>query len=470
MQGTILVIEGAVTSRMMLKALLSAACFQVVQADSIEMALKQGLAQRPDLILSALELPDGSVAEAKAALQRHSRLAEIPLIALGPSTQVSGVDRLALLAAGVDEVLPLPLDEVMLQARIRSLLRRDGLAEAMELDSQGLSLPARARPGMAEPSGSIAVVAADLQVSQKWKARLSARIYHKFQAYQLCAIQPLMATPVPEVIVLELDPKGASAALRLLADLRARASTRDSVVIAVPNTTCSRTAQNLAAEALDRGAHDVLPAGFDGAELALRITAQLAHKRRADQLRNSLRDGLRAAMEDPMTGLKNRRFAAPFLDRLAQSGRDMGAGESSPPFAVIVADLDHFKDINDRHGHLAGDAVLIEAARRLQSCLRPGDLLARVGGEEFMAVLPQISAAAALEMASNLNAAINSRPFATKGEEIRVTISLGVTIGGGKRLPSGSDSLIAEADAALYAAKSAGRDRVEMASAVSLAA
>lgn len=470
MQGTILVIDGAVTTRMMLKALLSAACFRVVQADSIGKAVKQGLAQRPDLILSAVRLGETSVIDAKAAFQRHGRLAEVPIIALGAADQADGPTRLDLLGAGIDEVLPLPLDEVMLQARIRSLLRRDGIAEALELDSQGLTLPARARPGVAEPTGAIAVVAQDMQISQKWKARLSTRIYHNFQAHQLCAIQPLMAAPVPEVIVLELNPKGANAALRLLADLRARASTRDSVVIAVPNTDCPQTAQDLAAEALDRGAHDVLPAGFDSAELALRITAQLSHKRRADQLRSSLRDGLRAAMEDPMTGLKNRRFAAPFLDQLTQGNRDPSSETPAAPFAVLVADLDHFKSINDKYGHPAGDAVLIEAAKRLQNCLRRGDLLARVGGEEFMAVLPQITPDVAYDMAACLRLAINAQPFVINGTEIQVTISLGLTLGGGKRGPNSAEALVAEADAALYSAKSQGRNRVEIASAVSAAA
>lgn len=451
MQGTILVIDGAATGRMALKAQLTAACFRVVQADSIAMAVKQGLAQRPDLILSACSLPDGSVDMAKTAFLRHHRLAEVPMIALGTA------DRLALLEAGIDEVLPLPLDEVMLQARIRSLLRRDGLADALELDNQGLALPRRANAGLAEPSGAIALVTADLHLAQKWKARLSARLYHGFKAFQLGAIQPLMAEPVPEVIVIEVNQSCAGAALRLLADLRARASTRGSVVIAVPNADSPAALQDLAAEALDRGAHDVLPAGFDSLELGLRISAQLAHKRRADQLRSSLRDGLRAAMEDPLTGLKNRRFATPFLDQLAQN-----ADTQTSPFAVLVADLDHFKAVNDQYGHPVGDAVLVEAARRLKACLSSRDLLARVGGEEFMAVLPRTTGSEAADMAARLCAAINAQPFCVNGQTLSVTVSMGLTLGGGTRPVRDHQTLVAEADQALYAAKAGGRNRVEM--------
>ena len=459
MQGTILVIDGAATGRMALKAQLTAACFRVVQADSISMAVKQGLAQRPDLILSACALPDGSVEAAKAAFLRHHRLAEVPMIALGAA------DRLALLEAGIDDVLPLPLDEVMLQARIRSLLRREGLADALELDNQGLALPRRATAGLAEPTGAIALVTGDLHLAQKWKSRLSARMYHAFQAFQLGAIQPLMAEPVPEVIVIEVGASNSGRALRLLADLRARATTRSSVVIAVPNADSAATLQDLAAEALDRGAHDVLPAGFDSSELALRISAQLAHKRRADQLRSSLRDGLRAAMEDPLTGLKNRRFATPFLDQLAQTSNPQNS-----PFAVMVADLDHFKAVNDQYGHPVGDAVLVEAAQRLKACLTAQDLLARVGGEEFMAVLPRCAGHEATEVATRLCKAINAQPFYINGQALNVTVSIGLTLGGGARPARDSQALVAEADRALYVAKASGRNRVEMYSNIPAAA
>ena len=450
MQATILVIDGAATGRMALKAQLTAACFRVVQADNISMAVKQGLAHRPDLILSACDLPDGSVETAKNAFLRHQRLSEVPMIALGAA------NRLALLEAGIDEILPLPLDEVMLQARIRSLLRRDGLADALELSNQGLALPRRANAGLAEPKGAIALVAADLHQAQKWKARLSARLPHSFQAVQLGAIQPLMAEPVPEVIVIEVNQTNVGAALRRLAVLRARSSTRRSVVIAVPNAACPAALQDLAAEALDRGAHDALPAGFNSLELSLRISAQLAHKRRADQLRRSLRDGLRAAMEDPLTGLKNRRFATPFLDQLSQN-----AGTQISPFAVLVADLDHFKAVNDQYGHPVGDAVLVEAARRLKACLCSSDLLARVGGEEFMAVLPHTTGNEAANLAAQLCAAINARPFYVNGKTLPVTVSIGVTLGGGLRPVHDHQTLVAEADQALYAAKTSGRNRVE---------
>ncbi|MEY8837662.1 GGDEF domain-containing protein, partial [Cribrihabitans sp. XS_ASV171] len=108
---------------------------------------------------------------------------------------------------------------------------------------------------------------------------------------------------------------------------------------------------------------------------------------RADRVRSSVREGLRAAIRDPMTGLHNRRYALPALEALAREARAKGG-----MLAVMLADLDHFKRINDRHGHAAGDAVLIETARRLRNTLPGEALVARMGGEEFLLALPVPSA------------------------------------------------------------------------------
>jgi two-component system cell cycle response regulator len=128
----------------------------------------------------------------------------------------------------------------------------------------------------------------------------------------------------------------------------------------------------------------------------------------------------------------------------------------------MLADLDHFKRINDGHGHAAGDAVLVETGRRLGAVLRPGDLVARVGGEEFLAVLPDCGASAAEAMAQRLCDAIGCTPFAlgAAGPHISATISIGVTVAAPRPEISGDETaLLAAADAALYQAKHDGRGR-----------
>jgi two-component system cell cycle response regulator len=128
---------------------------------------------------------------------------------------------------------------------------------------------------------------------------------------------------------------------------------------------------------------------------------------------------------------------------------------------VVLCDFDHFKEINDTHGHLAGDAVLREGSAVLRRCLRSTDLLGRYGGEEFLAVLPQVDLGAARMAAERLRQGLESTPVRLPdGGKIQITASFGVAdrdeVSGG----TGSDLLVSLADRRLYEAKAAGRNRV----------
>lgn len=166
----------------------------------------------------------------------------------------------------------------------------------------------------------------------------------------------------------------------------------------------------------------------------------------------------RLAMTDAGTGTFNKRYLGDVLEREVQRARRAGH-----PLALVCFDLDHFKQVNDRHGHPAGDQVLREVARRVESALRGADVLCRVGGEEFVVLLPDSDLAAAVVLAGRLRAAVADTPFTlrtgTPEEQIphRQTISLGVAA-----LEHGLDgaALLERADRRLYTAKHSGRDRV----------
>ena len=467
MQGTILIIDGVATNRIMLKVQLSASYYRVVQADSVASALSVAQRCSPDLVLTAMALPDGSAAEVVASLASDTTLANVPVIAV--SAKNDNASRIEALSAGIDDVLHQPLDDVILQARIRSLIRtrssRDDLTLQHEA-AQTFEQPLTERECLAEIRNSkVALVAHDAPTAAQWATRLQSLVPYHLHPHQIGDIQLLMTDPVPDVIVVELSEAAVGPGLRLLADLRARAATRDSVVIAIP----SPADAHVAAEALDRGAHDVLQSGFNVQELALRLKTQLRYKAHNDRLRTTVRNGLRAAVEDPMTGLYNRRYARPFLDRVARN-----AAESNEHFALMFIDLDHFKQVNDRYGHPAGDAVLVETSNRLLKQLRPVDLLARVGGEEFMIVMPGLGEAQASEVADQLCRQISGTPFQVPcvDEPIHVTTSIGLAIGGGTPCTGSAHkpqtdvtALIADADRALYRAKDAGRNQVTLSSA-----
>lgn len=164
-----------------------------------------------------------------------------------------------------------------------------------------------------------------------------------------------------------------------------------------------------------------------------------------------LLDARHDATHDALTGLANRRSAE---ERLEAWRAD--AVRHHEPLSVLALDLDHFKQVNDRHGHAAGDLVLQAVGRVLREQLRGGDLGARHGGEEFLVVLPHCARGEAIETAERLRQRIAATRVPLDGDALRVTVSIGVaSLAGDESLPA----LLARADAALYAAKARGRDR-----------
>lgn len=170
-----------------------------------------------------------------------------------------------------------------------------------------------------------------------------------------------------------------------------------------------------------------------------------------------LRDEIAAlASKDELTDLPTRRL---FLERL--SAEVTRSGRTGRPFAVFIIDLDLFKEINDEHGHAAGDDALRHLARTLSSHLRPTDFLARYGGDEFCVVLPETTAAQAKACASALVEAVRSEPWRWQGHSFPLSISLGATLWSKVR-PAPSSALMEQADQALYAVKKRGRNGYEL--------
>ena len=202
----------------------------------------------------------------------------------------------------------------------------------------------------------------------------------------------------------------------------------------------------------DLGASDWLLRPVDEHELRARARNQIRRKFYQDRLRADLGHALEMALTDPLTGLYNQRYMMRHLRGLLDAG---------PPseLAVLMVDVDHFKTVNDEHGHAEGDRALKAVAETLRGNTRVFDSIARYGGEEFVVVMPGTNPADAMRAAERLREAVELLPFASgNGSRHRLTVSIGVACtGGGPRPP---EVLLQAADEALYAAKRQGRNRV----------
>lgn len=458
MTGRILIADGVPTNRIVLRVRLSSAYYEVVQAGSGAEALRVARRDRPDLVIAATDLPDTDGETLCRKLRGMAGLSDTPVILLHPAPDRA--TRLRLLAAGADDVIARPVDERALLARLRNLLRARHTEDELRLREDtrralGLAEPPRAF----ERPARIALVPVQAGIPLRPAlVTLHARQPHRFEI--LGPEQVLREGPnPPEVVVIVDTGSRPGAGLSLLTQLRGSPKPRRAALLYATRPDC----RSAAASALDLGADDVLAEGFDPEELMLRLPRQIARKRSADRSRDTMRSGLRAALTDPLTGLYNRRYALPHLTRLVER-----ATSQNREHALILVDLDHFKQINDTHGHAGGDTVLVEVARRLTEGLRMADLVARIGGEEFLVALADTDATRALRTAERLRARIADLAVDVTGHGklVPVSASLGVALAarGGNET---CEDLFGRADRALYAAKRAGRNRVVMAEAPS---
>ncbi|SPH22290.1 Response regulator PleD [Ascidiaceihabitans donghaensis] len=463
MHGKILVIDPISTNRIVLKVKLSTAHYSVVQAGSISDALTAIKRTVPDVILTAQELPDGDATSLIERVRKSRQMRDVPMIAF--QNEGSNAARLDLLAAGFDDVIAKPFDDVLLLARVRSLVRVCNSAAEWKLrDDTSRALGLAEAPTAFEHAARATIMSSNTTIAKVWTHQLSSLVGITLDmAKPQNGLGPTCDTAngkEPDVFILDMGRENAPEMLRMLAEIRSHSRTRHSGVLVVQ----SNKDADLASQALDLGASDIMTEGFAAQEMALRIQTLVKRKHIADRLRATVRTGLEAAVCDPLTGLHNRRYAMPHLARIAEN-----AQRSGKPFAVMVADMDYFKHINDVYGHATGDVVLVETAQRLRENLRAVDLVARIGGEEFLVVMPGVGLRNARLAATRLCELIGCAPFQQPDGSgpLTATISIGLAIGDAstfERYGAGNVAagLLDQADKALYHAKELGRNQVRL--------
>ena len=448
MPGRILVADSTVNNRIALSAVLNSEYFETICVDDANSVSRAVLKQKPDVILMATYLgrDDGYLIAKKLKLNAFS--AHIPVVLYAPCAEQ--IDWGKALVNLVDDVQIYPKNEATLISRLRLLYR-----QKIELDSLKTHANAADQFGFND-------ITVELPSQRLVKSKV-AIIHHRTQTTDF-AINPLIGNnymlssdckPIniqkgTDLIVLQ----SADAQCRLVSDFQSHANTKNIPILALVDKPAKSQFKRL----YELGAQECLFSSAPSQQINTRIQSLIASNQHKLALRSLLNERVKEAYFDPLTGLYNRRHAQQYLSRCFQQSQK---GHTS--LVALMLDIDNFKLVNDTLGHIAGDTILQEISSRLSENLRRVDMVARMGGEEFLIILPNTPMKRALEIAERLRLLIEENPFKTnpKTPEQHVTISIGISKRS-KHHHYASD-LINSADQALYKAKELGRNRIYIA-------
>jgi two-component system cell cycle response regulator len=450
MTARVLVVDDIPVNVKLLEARLTAEYFEVVSAFSGAQAIEICERDRIDVVLLDVMMPGMDGFETCRRIKALPSCGHVPVVMVTALDQPS--DRIQGLEAGADDFLTKPVDEIALITRVRNLARLKMLNDEMLMrattsDRLGFHDPNAHAAAMAADNGSILVV----DDHPRMGPRLVDTIRHQHRPVLECEASRALTRLTEEdfdtlVVSLALEDTDA---LRLCGQIRSLDRSRHTPIILLVETGDTQRLMR----ALDIGVNDYLTRPVDRNELMARLKTQIRRKRFSDYLRNRLERSVELALTDSLTGLFNRHYMESHLRTLVQD-----ASRHQRPVALLIADIDLFKAVNDTYGHDAGDTVLRDFALRLRRSTRATDLACRLGGEEFVVLMPDTSASRAFQIGERLRASIASEPFEVNGRQVRITASIGVAVV--DSLCDTPEQIFKRADTALYAAKREGRNRV----------
>jgi len=450
MTARILVVDDIPANVKLLEARLRAEYFDVLTATNGVDALETCETGKIDLVLLDVMMPGMDGFEVCRRLKADSATSHVPVVMV---TALDGMeDRVTGLEAGADDFLTKPVSDLQLMTRVKSLVRLKSLTDELRLraaTTRNIGLEELLSRHGPEPEDDPKVLLIDDRRSSRNRiqqmldghARLDIAEDAQHGVFQ--AAEGAYDCIIVSAGLSEQDP------LRLCSQLRSIDRTRFVPILVLAD----QGDETRITRAMELGVNDYIYRPVDRQELLARLRTQVKRKAYNDHLRLSVTRTIEMAVTDALTGLHNRRYLDSHLDTLFER-----ANGRRRPLSILIADIDHFKRVNDTHGHDAGDAVLKEFARRLRQNVRGIDLACRYGGEEFVIAMPDTDGDTAMVVAERVRAQIAEREFEVSGTRLSLTASIGVT-----SLRHAGDSVetfMKRADVALYDAKRAGRNRV----------
>ena len=454
MTARVLVVDDIEANVKLLKARLMAEYFEVQTASNGPDALdicQKGLC---DVVLLDVMMPGMDGYEVCRRLKANAATAHIPVVMVTSLDQPS--DKVEGLNAGADDFLTKPANDLSLTTRVRSLARLKMVTDELRMrvvTGAELGGEADASPQFMDPrEGRLGTI---LMVDDKEHsyARSVRTLEQEHHVTVLSNPQEALfhAADVDyDLVIISIDLNDFDP-LRLCSQMRSLDRTRTVPILLVAGE--GDDAKLI--RAIDLGVNDYISRPVEPNELLARVRTQVRRKRLNDQLRENMQSTMEMAVRDSLTGLNNRRYFESHMESMFNKAQLAGK-----TLSLIIVDIDHFKQVNDTHGHPVGDEVLKLFSDRLTKSVRSKDLASRYGGEEFIIAMPDTDRELALVVAERMRREIAAHPMVVdRGrQQIQITLSAGISA------ISGADdtleSMIKRADDALYEAKRSGRNRV----------
>ena len=452
MTARVLVVDDVDANVKLLEARLTAEYFEVRTTHNGPEALQICTREGTDVVLLDVMMPGMDGFEVCRRLKAEPRTQHIPVIMVTALDQPA--DRVRGLEAGADDFLTKPVDDLALITRVKNLARLKLLTDEMLMraateEQMGFAASMGERLEGAGRDGRIMLVEDRERSADRIMSALEMEEHVERESDPAHALLHLPDGNF-DLVIVSLSLENADG-LRLCSQVRSLDRTRHLPIMIIVEP--GEEARLL--RGLDMGVNDYIVRPVDPNELLARVRTQIKRKRYTDHLRTRLEETVEMAILDPLTALHNRRYMNSHLKTLFEESAQRGK-----PLSVLVLDIDHFKTINDNHGHDAGDTVLREFAMRLRRNIRGIDLACRLGGEEFVVVMPDTDLHKAYLVGERLRQCIATATFSggEKAEGLEVTASVGVAA---LEFPDDTPEIIMKrADQALYCAKRDGRNRV----------
>ena len=453
MTARILVVDDIPANVKLLEARLMVEYFQVLTADNGRDAIaicEQGLC---DLVLLDVMMPEMDGFEVCQHLKNNAKTSFIPVVMVTaldlPEDRVKGLE------CGADDFLTKPVNDLALITRVKSLVRLKSLTDELRLrarTSEDLALDHLIENAALEDSNKRAniLVVDDNPSSYEKVVKLLSKKYNvsvspDAQQALFNAAEDDVDTVIVSLALKNYDP------LRFCSHLRSLERTRLLPIMAIAD----HGDDDRVIRALDLGVNDYIRRPIDPNEMMARVRSQVKRKNYNTLLGESVQQSIEMSVRDSMTGLHNRRYLDSHLEEMVKASNSSGK-----PLSLIICDIDHFKLVNDNHGHDVGDQIIKDFSDRISKNIRSIDLACRYGGEEFVVAMPDTDLELASVIAERLRKSIAAHPFIVENgaKQLPVTVSVGVST-----LQDANDNpreLIKRADTALYQAKNNGRNQV----------